>query len=93
MALGLKYGRSAAEDAESKENMYRLTAELVKAFRSRFGSAGCVDLLGCDIGTPEGMASFKERDLHAEVCARVVADAAEEAYRLLVAGSVDDAPG
>lgn len=83
MAVGLKHGRDAAEDAATKEHTYLLGTRLLQTCRDEFGGVGCVELLGCDIGTPEGMASFEQRNLYVEVCARVVAFAAEEAYRLL----------
>ena len=37
----------------------------------------CRDLLGCDIGTPEGMAEAREKQLFQQRCARFVRDTVE----------------
>ena len=73
MVLGLKY----AVGKESKEKLYGLVNEFAKKFKSRNGSTLCKELLGCSIGTPEGMKAVKEKRLIDTLCSKLVKDAAE----------------
>lgn len=88
MALGLKFGRERPEDVEAKNALYANVQRLMDAFENEFGSVLCIDLTGCLMRTPEGMASAKERDLHNTLCPRFVAFAAETAQGL-IEGSQD----
>ena len=45
MVIGLKHGRTRAEDDAAKEKTYALCHELVRRFRARHGSLLCRDLL------------------------------------------------
>jgi hypothetical protein len=47
------------------------------AFRERNGTLLCRELLGVDVGTPEGMREVRERDLFRTVCPKFVRDASE----------------
>ncbi len=85
MAIGLVHGRVRAEDDEARETTYRLTREFLDRFAARFGTLDCRGLLGHDIGTPEGAAAIKERDLHRTVCEGLVAGAVEIAEEVLAA--------
>ena len=82
MVIGLKHGHVAAEDKATKEKTYALVRQFVDQFRARNMSLLCRDLLGCDIGTPEGMQLFREKGLNTLVCSRLVRDAAEILERL-----------
>ncbi len=82
MVIGLKHGHIAAEDKATKEKTYALVRQFVDQFRARNTSLLCRDLLGCDIGTPEGMQLFREKGLNTLVCSRLVRDAAEILERL-----------
>jgi len=82
MVIGLKHGHVAAEDKATKEKTYALVREFVDQFRARNTSLLCRDLLGCDIGTPEGMQLYREEGLNTLVCSRLVRDAAEILERL-----------
>jgi C_GCAxxG_C_C family probable redox protein len=73
MVVGLKY----AKDKESKEKIYRLVNEFAEKFKSRNGSILCKELLGCNIGTPEGMKAVREKGLIDTLCPKLVKDAAE----------------
>ena len=55
MVIGLKYGKTRAEDEQIEEKAYSLIQEFVEKFNSRNGSIICRELLGYDISTPEGM--------------------------------------
>ena len=77
MVIGLKYGRTRVEDKEAREKTYELVNEFVKRFESRNGSIVCKDLLGVDIGTPEGSSIAREKNLFLTMCPEFVKDAAE----------------
>ena len=83
MVIGLKYGKTKAEDDEKKEKTYRLVGEFVEEFRARNGSTICRELLGSDIGTSEGMQLAEERGLFTSLCPKLVHDAAEIVGQLL----------
>jgi C_GCAxxG_C_C family probable redox protein len=80
MGLGLALGRS--HGGESANASHAATQALVRSFEAEFGARDCDQLLGCDIGTPEGQTVFRERRLHRR-CARYTARAAEIAATLL----------
>jgi C_GCAxxG_C_C family probable redox protein len=77
MVIGLKYGKTRADDEPSKENAYRLVQEFAKRFRSRHGSIVCRDLLSCDLSTPEGRKTAAECHLTETRCPLFVQDAVE----------------
>jgi C_GCAxxG_C_C family probable redox protein len=85
MGLGLAFGRTGPQD--STERVYQAVASLVRQFTEEFGATGCVDLLGCDLGTPEGRRMFREAGLHrrcaifTERAAKLAADLIEGAAR------------
>jgi len=85
MAIGLILGRSSA--SQSIQDCYTPAQKLIREFEQEFGTRNCSDLLGCDLGTPEGQAAFRERSLHehrrrytgkaAEMAARIITEARE----------------
>jgi len=83
MVIGLKHGHVAAQDKAAKEKTYALVREFVDQFRARNGSLLCRELLGYDIGTPEGMQLVREKGLSTSICSRLVRDAAEILERLV----------
>jgi C_GCAxxG_C_C family probable redox protein len=76
LVIGLKHGRTKAEDAAARDKTYALVQEFIARFTSRHGHIKCSDLLGCDIGTPEGQKQADERKLHQMKCEEYVRDAA-----------------
>ena len=76
MVLGLKFG-SASSDREAKEIVYAKVRDFAERFKARHGSLVCRDLLGCDLNTPEGLASAQETKLFSTVCPPYVETAAE----------------
>ena len=77
LVLGLKHGRTRADDNAAKERTYDLVRELARRFKARHGSLDCRDLLGCDIGTPEGLKLSNDARLHDHLCPLLVASAVE----------------
>jgi C_GCAxxG_C_C family probable redox protein len=83
MVIGLKHGVTSVDDIEAKEKAYDLTREFTDNFKSRNKAITCKELLGCDIGKPEGMNFAKEKDLFNVLCPRLVRDAAEILEQIL----------
>lgn len=77
MVLGLKFGRTVADDTETKEKNYRLVHEFVERFNKQFDSCTCRDLLGFDPGTPEASQRFANEPELEKRCAGFVREAAE----------------
>lgn len=77
LAIGLKHGRSKAEDTASRDRTYALVLEFIRRFEARHGRLKCRDLLDCDISTPEGRKKADELDLHKVRCEEFVRDAAD----------------
>lgn len=63
MGLGLKYGHSSAEDKPNEAELLAKKAEFEKKFLENYPSLQCKEILGADIGTPEGMQRCKEENL------------------------------
>jgi C_GCAxxG_C_C family probable redox protein len=80
MGIGLAVGRGSA--GQSVQPSYAATQRLIGQFEQEFGSRECHVLLGCDLGTPEGQAAFREQRL-AERCVGYTARAAEMAATIL----------
>lgn len=85
MGVSLAFGRSRTGDPV--QDAYETTQKLVREFEQTFGSRNCHELLGCDLGTPEGQRRFREEGLR-ERCAQYTGKAAEIAARLIFANSV-----
>ncbi|HZW12223.1 MAG TPA: C-GCAxxG-C-C family protein [Noviherbaspirillum sp.] len=80
MGMGLTLGRSQA--GESVQPAYVATQRLIAEFEQEFGARDCHVLLGCDLGTPEGQATFREKKL-SERCIKYTGRAAEIAANIL----------
>lgn len=77
MVIGLKYGRTRADDIEAKMKTAATVVEFAKKFKARHGSIGCTELLGCNISTQEGFEEAKKKDLFKQVCPKYVISAVE----------------
>lgn len=80
MGISLSLGRDEA--GAPVQPVYDATRRLIAQFEQTFGARNCDALLGCDLGTPEGQAVFRENQL-GKHCARYTAGAAEMAAELL----------
>jgi C_GCAxxG_C_C family probable redox protein len=83
LVIGLKHGRTKAEDAAARDKTYALVQEFIARFTASHGQIKCRDLLGCDIVTPEGQKQADERKLHQTKCEEYVRDAAALLEELL----------
>jgi C_GCAxxG_C_C family probable redox protein len=80
MGIGLALGRS--ESTASLQAPYLATQRLIREFEQEFGGRACHELLGCDLGTPDGQAFFRDNRL-GERCLRFTGKAAEIAARIV----------
>jgi C_GCAxxG_C_C family probable redox protein len=83
MVIGLKHGRVRADDSAARDATYALVREFVRRFTDRRGAFRCRDLLGCDIGTPEGAKYADDHHLHETRCEPLIADAVDILAALL----------
>lgn len=80
LGVGLALGRSGSGD--SVERCYHATRRLIGEFEETFGARDCHVLLGCDLGTAAGQATFREHRL-GERCLQFTGKAAEIAARIV----------
>ena len=69
MALGLKFGRSRAE--ESKDPAYDAVRKLMDLFQDRYGTVSCKDLIGMRMRDVELTAEEKQK-LHDDICSGIM---------------------
>ncbi len=74
LVLGLARG---TDTPRSKEEIYRLSQELLRTFKEKHGSILCRELIGCDMSTPEGHQAAAEKGVFRSLCPMLVRDAAD----------------
>lgn len=77
MVLGLQHGSEDCGTGAGRQAVYQAVIEFSARFRDRNRTLLCRELLGCDVGTPEGAMQAREQDLFRTVCPKMVQDAAE----------------
>ena len=80
MAINLRAGRAKAD--VPVEPCYALTRLFVKEFEATFGSTNCAQLTGCDLGSPEGHQTFREKNLIVH-CRRYTVEATRMVLNIL----------
>lgn len=80
MALGLKYGSS---DFEKKLKLEEMVHKLDKEFEKKNKSKKCINLLGVDVNTNEGMKIALEEDLLSNVCGRCISSSIEITEKIM----------
>jgi C_GCAxxG_C_C family probable redox protein len=83
MVIGLKFGAAQPQDKAAKQRTYDLVEDFTNRFKACRGSVICKELLGCDIGTPEGIKTAHEEDLFNSLCPKLIVDAAEILEQIL----------
>lgn len=84
MAIGLaQQDVSPAGNKSAKEVTYQACRKFMQLFEDRNGSSVCVDLLGCDISTAEGLAEARQKALFESRCTKLLRDAVEIVQELL----------
>lgn len=82
LVLGLRYGTADPNDKNTRYDLYRRTRDLMRRFKDNAGSLYCRQLLGFDMGTPEGLAASQKPGAFDE-CPQFVRIAAELLEKLL----------
>ncbi len=77
MLIGLKYGKSKADDNDAKVKTYALVQEFSKFFKADFGSLKCKELLNYDISISEELQRAGEEGLFKTICPKFVKRAVE----------------
>jgi len=77
LLIGLKYGRTRAEDIQARERTYEHMHKFIQKFKAAHGSIQCKSLLGLDISTPQGLKQANEKNLFKTICPAFVQTAAE----------------
>ncbi len=82
MVLGIKYGRDSGKEKEKKEKLYGRVYGLMDAFTKKFKSTGCMEILGCDLSTPEGLDKYKKEGLRQSKCMKLISFAVKETIKI-----------
>ncbi|MEN8203269.1 MAG: C-GCAxxG-C-C family protein [Bacteroidota bacterium] len=77
MVLGIMKGETVNNNEELKSEVYGAVKELSRKFKAEFRTTNCMDLIGCDLNTPEGAAKFKDELIMETTCADCVKKAVE----------------
>ncbi len=77
MVIGLKHGKTTADDDEAREKTYELVKEFTARFKGRNKTLLCRELLGHDLSTQQGRDAVLEKNLFITLCPRFVRDAVE----------------
>jgi len=84
MVLGLKYGRTKADDLEAKAKMVKMTNEFAKKFIALHHNITCTALIGHDLSTQKGFEEAKKQGAFKFLCPKYVKSAAEILDEMLV---------
>lgn len=76
MVLGFQVQEGSTE-RETRFKVYDLNREFIRLFEQEHGTIICNDLLGVDLGTPEGRDKAVEDGLFRTLCPGFVRDAAQ----------------
>jgi C_GCAxxG_C_C family probable redox protein len=83
MAIGLEQrGVSPEENKKEKEKTCEVAQRFLREFEARNASTDCRNLLGCEIGTAEGMKHARENKLFQTRCVKFIRDAVEIAVSI-----------
>lgn len=80
--MGISLGLGRSDASGTTQPSYTATQRLIEEFEQEFGARDCHVLLGCNLNTPEGQATFRENRL-GERCAKYTSKATEIAARIV----------
>jgi len=80
IAIGLKYGRTSAE--QNPQPTWQMVDKYVKEFKERFGHVNCRQLTGLDLKTEEGLREYFQK-VHDYACAARIRYAVKKALEIL----------
>lgn len=81
MGLGLALGRDSGSD--ELDETYGPAQEFREFFLARFGSLNCRELTGHDLGSPQGLAAYREEGLKNTLCGPLLEASAAQVMRIL----------
>lgn len=76
MVIGLKYGKTLADDDAATEKTRTLVRKFIKEFENRHGSVNCTELLGYNLNDPVDYEKARASGLFLTKCPILVRDAA-----------------
>ena len=77
MVLGLKFADGDSATSAGRRKVYEKVAEFIHRFKERNTAPTCIELLGCDITTPEGKEIAKRDNLFKTACPKFIDDAVQ----------------
>ena len=83
LVIGLKFGRTLAEDLEAREKTYEKILDFLDQFTTKNGSTVCKELLGYDISSPEDFKKAEEAGLFETLCPRLIQSSVEIIEKIL----------
>jgi C_GCAxxG_C_C family probable redox protein len=83
IAVGLRHGRREGDGREAKERAYERGASVVRAFRERFETVLCGELIGVDLNEAEGRERYRRENIRDKYCVDYVRSAAVAAYKAI----------
>lgn len=83
LAVGRLAGRCVPAHSEAKSQARGLTRDLMDAFRARYGSTDCRQLVGYDLAAPGQHDAFIASGVWRDVCMRQIEFAVEHTARLV----------
>lgn len=75
MVLGLKFADQESCRSTGRKEVYEAVAQFTRRFKQRHGTLDCMELLGCNIITPEGKEIADQENLFKTVCPQFVENA------------------
>jgi len=83
MVIGLKYGKSEAEDYASTAKTYKLTGQFIEEFRKINGSVNCTELVGYNLSNEKELQQARDSGVFRSICPKMVKNAVEVLEMLL----------
>ena len=83
MAIGLLFGPDHSEDEAAKAAVYTRAGEFVRRFAEVNGAVRCIDFIGMDVSSVEGVREYYRRDLKEGTCSGLVSSAVQVTLDLL----------
>ena len=83
LVIGLKYGKTVAEDDAATEKTRALVRRFIHEFTEKNGSINCTELLGYNLSNPEEFARARDSGLFVTKCTPLVRDAADILEKIL----------
>ena len=77
LVIGLKYGKTTDTDPLADKETFQRVAAFCREFKERHGHLGCSQLLGVEMGSPEGVKEAAKLGHFTKKCPAYVRSAAE----------------